>query len=174
MIDKASENPYGRKLVLYLDTSVISFLCAEDSLERCAATRELFDNYIATGVYTVHISSIVVDKLSNTPNPALREQLISFITKYQLEILDTNERDDEIRRLAAAYVKSGIIPLTKFEDALHIAISTVFEIDILLSWNYRHLANVKKELLIQGANLSFGYTKPLKIVTPLEVLSDET
>jgi hypothetical protein len=42
--------------------------------------------------------------------------------------------------------------------------------DVLLSWNYGHLANVNKERKVSGINIQEGYSKPLRIVTPLEVL----
>jgi hypothetical protein len=51
---------------------------------------------------------------------------------------------DEIKRLAKLYVNEGIIPAKKDDDALHIAYSTFYEMDILLSWNYKHLANIFK------------------------------
>jgi hypothetical protein len=53
---------------------------------------------------------------------------------------------DEIVTIAAKYLSSGVIPIRKREDALHIAIFTVFEFDILLSWNFRHLANIHKQV----------------------------
>jgi len=71
------------------------------------------------------------------------------------------------------YINQAIIPKKKLDDALHIAVSTVFEIDILVSWNYRHLANVNRERKIMAANIQQGYMKTLRITTPLEVMSDE-
>jgi hypothetical protein len=75
--------------------------------------------------------------------------------------------------LAESYVRERIIPRAKLEDAMHIATATVFEMDILLSWNYKHLANVGKEARIEAANLLAGYTKRLRMVTPMEVLYGE-
>ena len=63
--------------------------------------------------------------------------------------------------------------MKKLEDALHIAISTILEMDVLLSWNYRHLANITKERKVQGVNIQEGYLKPLRITTPLEVMGDD-
>lgn len=66
-----------------------------------------------------------------------------------------------------------VIPKKKIEDALHIAISTVYEMDIFLSWNYRHLANFDKERKILSINLLQGYIKPFKMITPMEVIYEE-
>ncbi|MEK6794440.1 MAG: hypothetical protein AABZ39_06670 [Spirochaetota bacterium] len=76
----------------------------------------------------------------------------------------------EIESVAQGYIEHGIIPRKKIEDALHIAISTVFEIDALVSWNYRHLANLYKERKIVSRNMSEGYSHTLRICTPMEVM----
>jgi hypothetical protein len=67
----------------------------------------------------------------------------------------------------------GVIPAAKLADRLYVAIATVAEIDMLVSWNYRHLVNVRRREKVNAANLFAGYTKPLEIVTPPEVLEDE-
>ena len=53
--------------------------------------------------------------------------------------------------------KDGIIPKKKTADSLHIAYSTVFQMDILLSWNFKHLANINKEQKIIILNKTLGY-----------------
>ena len=59
------------------------------------------------------------------------------------------------------------------EDAEHIAYAVVYALDILVSWNYKHLANVNKERKINIVNQKQGYFLPLRMVTPLEVIKDE-
>jgi hypothetical protein len=53
------------------------------------------------------------------------------------------------------------------------AIATVYEFDILLSWNFRHLASINKNVKINGVNRRMNYWKELKIITPLEVIDYE-
>jgi hypothetical protein len=53
-----------------------------------------------------------------------------------------------------------------------VAIATTQEIDVLVSWNHKHIANVRKTEQYRGANLMFGYAKTPIILTPLEVLHD--
>lgn len=84
-------------------------------------------------------------------------------------ILDIEPEMKEIKRLAQFYIKHGIFPERKLEDALHVAIATVNQMDILLSWNYRHLANVNKERKIHIVNFQEGYAKPFRLITPMEV-----
>lgn len=72
--------------------------------------------------------------------------------------------------LATRYIEHGIIPAMKAEDALHVAYATVFELDVLVTWNFRHLARARTEALIGSVNVVEGYSKPLRLLTPLEVL----
>lgn len=53
---------------------------------------------------------------------------------------------------------------------MHIAICTAFEFDILLSWNFRHMANIHKHVQINSLNESMGYLKKLNLLTLLEVM----
>lgn len=79
----------------------------------------------------------------------------------------------EIARLAEVYLAKRVLPKGEIRDALHIAVATVSGMDVLLSWNFRHLANVNREMRVNATNRAEGYEKPLRICTPLEVLSDE-
>ena len=76
---------------------------------------------------------------------------------------------DEADNLAYAYLAAGVVPEKNFNDALHVAITTIHEFDVLLSWNFRHLANINKEARFMEVNCSKGYLKPFKITTPYEV-----
>ncbi len=55
-------------------------------------------------------------------------------------------------------------------DAFHIAICVIKGIDYLVSWNYKHLANINKENKIRLVNLEYGYRIDLRIITPLELM----
>jgi predicted nucleic acid-binding protein len=162
-----------RKLSIYLDTSIINFLFADDAPELRDITILFFSSIVRKGIYDIWISSVVVDEIQQTADEAKRERLLNAVRDYDLPILDTTSSKQEIRDLANKYIESKAIPPGKEEEALHVAISTVFEIDVLLSWNYRHLANLSRERRIMLVNLSEGYAKPLRIITPMEVITDE-
>jgi len=87
-------------------------------------------------------------------------------------ILLESDGDERIKNLSNLYIQENIIPKKKFEDALHIAICTVFEMDTLLSWNFKHLANIHKEILINTINEREGYWKKLNLLSPLEAIYD--
>jgi hypothetical protein len=79
----------------------------------------------------------------------------------------------EAEELAGLYIDKKIVPAQKWEDALHVGIATVGEMDVVVSWNYKHLANVKKEELFCAVNLEQGYKKLIEITTPMGVITDE-
>ena len=162
-----------RKTRIYLDTSVISFLFADDAPEKQAVTRRFFDEFVKSAVYDVCISPLVVEELGRTFEQGKREQLLRAVQDYKLEILVIADDRDEIQRLTRIYVEERIIPPSKADDAAHIAIATIFGVDVLLSWNYKHLANIDKERLIESVNLREGYTKFLRMLTPIEVIYEE-
>ena len=157
------------KLKIYLDTSIISFLYADDSPEKKEITIEFFQSYLDK--YDVFISRFVILELQNTVNSKLREKLLGSISKHDLTIIEIDKsRQEQIFNLAKDYIEQKIIPENKMDDAIHIAISTIFNMDILLSWNFRHLANIKKQIQINERNKSKGFMKELFIVNPMEVI----
>lgn len=80
---------------------------------------------------------------------------------------------NEISELANLYLEHGVIPKSSETDAFHIAISVLNNINYLISWNYKHLANVNKEKRVKMINIRQNYLNELRIITPLELLSYE-
>jgi len=80
-----------------------------------------------------------------------------------------DDAQPEVRDLAQAYISNKVIPKHKIEDALHVAYATYHEMDVLLSWNFKHLANLNKEEKILAVNINKGYRLPLRLLSPLEV-----
>ncbi len=157
-----------RKLKLYLETSAWNFYFADDAPEKGDVTITFFKN-LPKGEYEIYASDIVFLEI-NRAEKKIKEKLEELIKKNHPYMLESSL---ESRQLAEIYLKRGIIPAHKVEDALHVAIATVAEMDALVTWNYRHLANLKKAEYFHGVNLEQGFLKRLEIITPLEVTSDE-
>jgi predicted nucleic acid-binding protein len=130
-------------LKIYLDTSVISFYFADDAPDFRDVTIDFFDNVSKN--YDLYISDIVILEINKNRENDLKRKLLDITERADISLLSGN---DEINNIAKSYIESGIIPVKKFEDALHIAYATYYRIDVLLSWNFMHLANVNKEILI--------------------------
>lgn len=80
----------------------------------------------------------------------------------------------DVAMLAEEYVKKGVIPATKVDDAVHIATMVVRpELDILVTWNFRHIANLSVERQVKAITLGSGYEFNFRIMTPEEVIVHE-
>ena len=156
-----------KKLRLYLDTSVLNFLFAEDVPEFKKITEEFFENYVKKGKYITYVSDVVIREIEKTKDEIKKISLLELIKKYSLQILTLNKDSDA---LANVYIRENIIPARKIEDAQHIAISTCNQIDILVSWNFKHLANIQKQIAVRIVNEKEGYFYPLILTNPMEVI----
>ena len=162
-----------KRIQIYLDTSVINFLFADDAPTNKELTKELFENYIKTGIYDAYISEFVIAEIEATTNAVKKNKLLSVLRHYPIETIELINRN-EIEELAKRYIQSRIIPEKSFTDALHISVAVTGKIPYLVSWNYKHLANIRQEQKIKIVNIQNGYIHELRIITPLELLNDES
>jgi len=164
----------NKKIKIYLDTSVPNFLFADDSPEKRDITIDFFENFIKLGIYDSFVSPVVIAEIEDTNNEKKRNDLINIIETYPIDLLDySDDQAIEIQELAEKYIEHKIIPEKNLADALHIAICVVKGIDYLVSWNYKHLANVNREFKIKLLNWDLGYRVDLRIITPLELIDYE-
>jgi hypothetical protein len=75
-------------------------------------------------------------------------------------------------QLAEKYMEQKIVSKNYYSDALHIAVATVIGVDVLVSWNFKHIVNLDKIKLFNSVNLREGYNM-LEIRTPREVIGNE-
>ncbi len=115
-----------------------------------------------------HVSQLVLREI-NDASEEVRAQIMDFLEKVRLEALEVFPECEE---LAQSYIDTGILSPRRREDGLHVAVATYYELDVLVSWNHRHLANVRKTEQYRGANLIKGYSHTPLILTPLEVLNE--
>ena len=159
----------NKKLKIYLDTSVINFLFADDAPEKKEVTVDFFENYLSE--YDVFISNTVIDEINRTLNEEKKNLLLESISKYNIFIY--NIITPEIIELAKKYIERKVVPEGKFEDTLHIAFATYYEFDILLSWNFKHLANIKKQEIVNIINQELSFRKILTMTNPMEVIYEK-
>lgn len=156
-----------KRLKLYLETSVWNFYFAADAPEKKEVTRQFFEQ-VQHGEYDIFISDIVfreIIKASEEKRQLLSDLIVTYHPK-ELEITD------EVMRLADLYLQEGVLPQRAIDDARHVAIATIYEMDALISWNLKHLANLKRMERVNGVNLKEGYAKRLELVTPMEVSNE--
>ena len=149
---------------IYLETSVFNFYFADDAPDKRDDTLRLFEE-IRQGKYEPYTSAAVVDELNATPNEK-RDSMLAMIADYEVVVLPDTP---ETRRLAAMYVDEGIIPLKYVTDAVHIASTTVNDLDFITSYNFKHIVKRKTITMTEVVNLREGY-KRIGIHSPTEVI----
>ena len=147
------------KTKIYLDTSVISALFDERTPERLAMTSSLWSKL---SDYEVFISELVVEELERA-NEHVRDKMFFAIKDFI--VLKTSKKAE---RLAQIYFKQGIFPEKYFDYALHVALASVSQIGILLSWNFTHLVKLKTRRLVSTVNLTENIM-PVEIASPPEL-----
>lgn len=157
-----------KKLKLYLETSVWNFYFADDAADKQVATLQFFEQ-LKQGVYDIFVSDMVFKEIAKASQKK-RELLFDLISEYQPEKLEINAA---VLHLVSQYLARGVLPATAEADATHAAVATVYELEALISWNLKHLANLNKMTKINAVNLAEGYVKKLELITPLEVMNHD-
>lgn len=146
---------------VYIETTVpSSFVTTRQdptSLHRKTATQEWWREQIR--LYEPWISRAVIVELSRGNWPGKEEALTLVAPLRALEI------DDEVSAVAQKYIDEHLVPADLSGDALHLAVACVHEVDFLLTWNIRHLANPNKLHHLTVINRRLGLLTP-QIVTP--------
>lgn len=154
---------YKIKQKLYLDTSIFNFIIAENDIEKRDITIEFFKKISQIG--EIFISPVVTREVEETEE-SIRKTLIEILNRYKPTILELNE---EIRSLAKEYIKANIIPPKYEDDVLHIAAAVVYQLDVIVSWNFDHIVKLKTRREVNGLNKILGY-KEIEICSPQEVI----
>ena len=102
----------------------------------------------------------------SSENLVKREKIQEAISKLKFEELKVN---DESEQLANKYIQAKITPEKYKNDALHIAIAVINNIDVIISWNMSHIVKLKTIVEVNKINKKLGY-KEILINTPEEVL----
>lgn len=147
------------RLRVYVDTSVIGG-CHDVKFE--LPSRRLFARFRA-GEFVLIVSDVTVAELGNAP-AAVRDVLRQVPQEY----IELWPLTPEAERLAEAYLREGVIPRKMWSDAQHIAVATLARVDVLVSWNFKHIVNFQRIRGYNAVNAELGYP-PVEIRTPQEV-----
>ena len=113
--------------------------------------------------YDIFYSQLNIDEIDNIPYHQTKTEIKALIEQGNLF-----EMTSEVEELAQEYIKSGIIPQKYDDDAKHLALAVVNGIDILVSWNYKHLVKRKTRIEVNLLNSKDGY-RSIDILTPPEL-----
>ena len=150
-----------KKLKIYLDTSIVGYLYQEAQPEKMLETQRLW-NQIKNGAYEVLISELLLEELSNNPNEVIKNKLLGFLAEIDYEIVPITP---DIEKLATKMILQGILTKKNYADCLHIATALVSDCNLLISWNFKHLVNIKTISGVRAISNLEGY-KSIDIVQP--------
>ena len=153
-----------KKIKYYIETSVFNFVFADDSPEKKELTERLFQK-IEDERLEIYISEVVMDEINKAPE-SIKERLLTLIQKYQPTLLPV---DQEVKDLAQKFIEDGIIPERYIDDALHISVAIVNNLDMLISWNFQHIVKVKTRVEVNAVSRFLMYSG-IEICSPLEVI----
>ena len=156
------------KLKVYLDTSVISYLEQVDAPEQMKVTCEVWETF-KKGDYDIFISDVVIRELANCSDEEKRKRLLSYLTEIEYNVVNVTK---ETVVLAEQIIDFGILKKRSFDDCQHIAAAIVNDCDFIISWNFKHIVNVKTINGIKILTTNKGY-KDIAIYPPNAFLIEE-
>jgi hypothetical protein len=145
---------------IYTDTSTVGG-CLDE--EFTVHSTQLFDRFRAA-LDTLVLSDLTLAELDGAP-PRVRE-VLQTVPK---DVIEEVKFGAEASGLAQEYLAVGVIGSAHLEDARHIATATVQRVDVLVSWNFKHIVNLDRIRGYNSVNLRLGYAL-LEIRSPQEVL----
>ena len=147
----------------YFDTSVFGGVFDNEFEE---ATLQLFER-VKLGKVIGVFSNLSEVELTNAPENV--REYFKDLPKANMERIVIG---DEAIRLAEKYIEEKVVGETSFSDCLHIAAATLNKVDILVSWNFKHIVNVYRIRGYNSVNLRMNYLA-LEIRSPKEILEYE-
>ena len=153
------------KQSLYLETSVVGAYLDNGEPFRRDLTIRWWERELSE--YRAVVSPLVARELERVPEPHRTGYLKLIAPLEQVSV------SEEAAILAEGYVTRGIFHRKYIGDALHVAIASVHKIDYLVTWNFGHLANVRRQARVRLFNTAAGFFVPM-IVTPEFLVSEAT
>jgi len=144
---------------IYVDTSVIGGCFDPEFAEWSNGLMQDFRD----GRFKPLLSQVTATEIQAAPEAV--QIIYAELVALNAEVVKVNESALE---LADEYQKRNILTAKFYADGLHIALATITEADLLVSWNFKHIVRFDKIRLFSAVNLEYGY-KALQIYSPREV-----
>ena len=146
---------------IYIDTSVVGGYYDEEFKE---ATIQLFERLDKNEVIFV-VSDLLDLELINAP-----QQVREHLFKYSADKFQRVELTKEAIKLADTYIDEKVVGSTSLEDCRHIALATIHKVDVLASWNFKHIVNLQRIKGYNSVNVRLGYSM-LEIRSPKDLVN---
>jgi len=149
-----------KKQRIYIDTSVVGgFFDIEFEKE----TKLLFQQLEHEEVVFV-VSDLLREELKDAP-----ERVRNLLNNYSDDSFEIVTLDNEAKELANKYIAENVVGKTSLDDCRHIALATINKVDLLASWNFKHIVNLTRIKGYNSVNLKNGY-QILEIRNPKDLV----
>ena len=153
---------------IYIESNIPSYVVARPARDLLQAahqqlTRDWWD--LKRHLHELFTSQVVLDEIT-VGEKAMAQQRLKIMA--QIELLDLT---NEANALTKNIFESGLLPTDADRDAAHIALATVHEMDILLSWTCRHIANAAIQARLRRLTEKSGFALPV-LCTPDELTGE--
>ena len=146
---------------IYIDTSVVGGYFDEEFKETTIKLFERLDNNEIIFV----VSDLLDLELINAP-----QQVREHLLKYSADKFHRIELTEEAIKLADTYINEKVVGKTNLEDCRHIALATIYKVDVLASWNFKHIVNLDRIKGFNSVNLRHGYSM-IEIRSPKDLIN---
>jgi hypothetical protein len=147
----------------YFDTSVSGGMFEAEFEEESTL---LFEKVKLGQIICVY-SNLTESELSNAPHKI--KDFFNSLTDEQKEFIPVTP---QALSFAQSYINEKVVGLTSLDDCIHIAVATLSKVDILISWNFKHIVNVYRIRGYNSVNLRLGHST-LEIRSPKEIVGNE-
>jgi len=152
------------KVKIYLDTSAISHLEPPEKPSEQSHSHEMF-NLIRRGLYSAYLSRVVFDEIAGC-QPAKREMLLKYISDIDFIEIPITET---VLSLAKKIIDQNVLPTKSIMDSQHIAAAIVAGCDYIVSWNMKHMANIRINKGVRHITIDEGH-KEIMLLPPSMLL----
>ena len=149
-----------KRLRIYIDSLVIGGCLDSEFAEQSEALLEMGRR----GEVMLLVSDLLADELARAPDEV--QERLGSVSRDHLEPI---VRSPEAGHLRDAYLEAGVVGPSSASDALHVAIATTADADVIVSWNFKHLVHLEKIRGFNAVNLREGYGL-IEIRSPREVI----
>lgn len=145
---------------IYIDTSIVGGYFDDEFKE---ATNMLFQRLENKEVKFV-VSDLLDLELINAPT-----HVKELLFRYSTDFFERVDLTDEAVKLADTYIEEKVVGKTSIEDCRHIAMATIYKVDVLASWNFKHIVNLDRIKGYNSVNLKLGYSM-IEIRSPKDLV----
>jgi len=147
---------------IYADTSVFGGVFDEEFAQD---SRQFFED-VLIGKFSLVISALVEQEIESAPELVI-VNFMRFVSTSELA-----EISPAVLDLRDAYLSAGIVTPKSTDDATHVALATISQCEIIVSWNFKHIVHFQKIPKYNAVNALHGY-RSINIYSPSEVISYE-